>query len=135
MASVVNPIPLKYMDLMQEETKSFLHLATIMADGTPQVTPVWFDYDGERVRINTVRGRVKDRNMQKRPHVAGLIVDPANHYRYIQIRGTIVESTEEGADDHIRALNLKYHGKREYPIGDQTRVTYIIRIDHVDGHG
>lgn len=73
-------IPEHFLDLFQ--TRAFGHFATLMADGTPQVTPVWVDYDGVYVLVNTVRGRQKERNVRRNPHVALCIVDPSNAYRY-----------------------------------------------------
>ncbi len=119
-------IPERLRYLLDEETKAYLFLCTLMPDGTPQVTPVWFSYDGTNVLVNSARGRVKDRNMIERPAVAGLIQDPNDHYGYLQVRGSVVENIEAGADQHIRDLSYKYRGRREYDIGDQTRVTYKI---------
>ena len=104
-------IPEKFQDLFAYETKSFLFLATTMHDGSPQVTPVWFSTDEDHILINSAKGRVKDRNMRARPQVAVAIMDPANPYRYIQLRGEVVEITEEGAREHINALAKKYYGK------------------------
>ena len=95
-------IPEGYRDLLSK--KSFAHIATIGRDGAPQVTPVWVDYDGTHVRFNTARGRVKDKNLQRNPRIAMSIQDPDNPYRYLQIRGRVVEVTEKGADEHIDAL-------------------------------
>ena len=75
----------KYLDLLQQK-KAFANLATVMSDGSPQVTPVWFDYDGEHILINSAKGRTKDRNMRKNPSVALSIMDPANPYRTLEIR-------------------------------------------------
>jgi PPOX class probable F420-dependent enzyme len=124
-------IPERLKDLLADEKKAFMYLATTMPNGTPQVTPIWFNYDGAHILINSARGRVKDRNMVARPHVACLIADPNDPYRYLQIRGTVTAITEEGADEHIRDLALKYRGTRAFDIGGATRVTYKIRPDHV----
>lgn len=124
-------IPERLRYLLDDDTKAFLYLATLMPDGTPQVTPIWFDFDGEHIRINSARGRVKDRNMRARRHVAALIQDPNDIYSYLQVRGAVVEITEEGGDDHIRDLALKYRGKREYDVGDDIRVTYKIAPEHI----
>ena len=98
------------------------------ADGTPQVTPVWVDYDGTHIRFNTARGRVKDRNLKKNPQVALSIQDPDNPYRYVQVRGRVTEMTENGADAHIDALAKKYMGLDEYPMHQPgvSRVIYKI---------
>ena len=130
-------IPGTHIDLLKDEKKAFLYLATLMRDGSPQVTPVWFNTDGEYILINSARKRVKDRNMRARPRVALCIQDPSNPYRYLQIHGSVVEYTTEGADDHIDALTLKYRGLPKYPSrqpGEQ-RVKYKIQIDRVDAHG
>ncbi|MBT7326340.1 MAG: PPOX class F420-dependent oxidoreductase [Anaerolineae bacterium] len=124
-------IPKKYHDLLADETKAYLFLATIMADGTPQVTPVWFSTEENYILINTNTGRVKDRNMQARPHVAMVIQDPNTPYRYMQIRGKVAERTTEGAVAHIHALSQKYMGKDwNIPAGDE-RVIFKISTDKV----
>src|SRR5262249_45958274 len=92
-----------YRDLLKQK-KPLAHLATVMADGSPQVTPVWFDWDGTHIRVNSAKGRIKDRNMRARPTVALSIVDPDNVYRYLSIRGRVTAVTERGADAHIDAL-------------------------------
>jgi PPOX class probable F420-dependent enzyme len=130
-------IPENFHDLLQDDVKAFLFLGTLMPDGSPQVTPIWFNTDGEHILINSARGRVKDRNMRRDPRIALCIHDPANPYRYLQIRGRIIEITEEGADDHINALMFKYHGERKYPWKrpGEVRVKYIVQIEKVDAHG
>jgi PPOX class probable F420-dependent enzyme len=128
-------IPEKFADLMSREKKAFAHLATVKKDGTPQVTPVWFDWDGTHLIINTSRGRVKDRLMHNRRPVAVLIVDPANHYRYLQIQGHVVAETEEGARAGIDDLSMKYHGTPYQNFKGETRVIYRILPDRVQGNG
>lgn len=107
-------VPNSHQDLLKDETRSFAYLATIMKNGSPQVTPVWFNTDGEHILINSAEGRVKDRNMRARPKVAIAISDPDEAYRYLQIRGSVVEITKEGARDHIDTLAGKYTGEAEY---------------------
>jgi PPOX class probable F420-dependent enzyme len=124
--------PYTFLDLLKDETKAFLYLATTMADGSPQVTPVWFGWDGEHILINTAQGRVKDRNMQARPKVAMVIQNPAEPYRYLQIRGVIAERTTEGSLDLINALSLKYANKPWEIVPWQVRVTYKIKPLHYD---
>jgi PPOX class probable F420-dependent enzyme len=124
-------IPKEFSDLFQK--KAFAHLATVMADGSPQVTPVWFDYDGQHLIVNSAKGRIKDRNIRRDPRVAVSILDPDNPYRYIQIRGRVVEITEEGANASIDALAKKYLGVDRYPYrrdGEQ-RVIYRIALESV----
>ena len=124
-------VPEKYQDLFADEMKSFLFLATIMPDGSPQVTPVWFNTDGEYILINSAKGRVKDRNMRARPDVAVAIMDPKDPYRYIQLRGRVIEVREEGAREHINQLSAKYTGRTDFSgPNDETRVMYIIEIKH-----
>lgn len=120
-------VPEKYLDLMADETKAMAFLATLMADGSPQVTPLWFNTDGETLWVNSAKGRVKDRNMRKRPQVAVTIMAMEDAYRYVQIRGEVVEITEEGADEHIDALSMKYHGRPFSIPAGETRVIYKIK--------
>jgi PPOX class probable F420-dependent enzyme len=128
------PIPDKYLDLMQQK-KAFAELATVMPDGTPQVTPVWFDYANGKVRVNTAKGRVKARNLKTGAPVAMAIMDPDNPYRYVQIRGRVVSETENGADAHIDALAKKYLDKDTYPFRQpgEVRVMYEIEPSSVSG--
>ena len=126
--------PAEYLDLLKDETKAYLFLATTMADGSPQVTPVWFDADEEYIRVNTNAGRVKDRNMKARPKVALVIQDPKDPYRYVQIRGEAAEYTTEGGDAHINALSLKYDGKPWQYREGQKRVIFKIKILNIDAH-
>jgi PPOX class probable F420-dependent enzyme len=121
-------IPDAFQDLVRQKV-SLAHLATIMPDGTPQVTPVWFDVSGERIRVNTARGRVKDRNMSHNAAVALSIVDPENPYRHIAIRGRVVHVTEQGADAHIDALAKKYLGTDTYPRRKPGEVRVIYEIE------
>ena len=123
-------IPEKYLDLFQKPT--FAHLATLMPDGSPQVTPVWFDYDGEYVLVNSARGRQKDRNILRDAHVAIEISDPDDPYRFVQVRGVVAEITEQGAAEHIEKLSHKYIGAAYggWAPG-MVRVIYKIRLEHV----
>ena len=129
-------IPDQYLDLLGDK-KAFAHLATIMPDGSPQVTPVWFDYAGGAIRVNSARGRVKDRNMKEGAAVALSILDPDNAYRYLQVRGRIRKVTEEGAAAHIDSLAKKYIGQDKYPWSrpGEVRVTYEIEPVRASGMG
>jgi PPOX class probable F420-dependent enzyme len=120
-------IPDDYLDLLQQK-KAFANLATVMPDGSPQVTPVWFDYTNGIIRVNTAKGRVKARNMRQDSPVALAIMDPDNAYRYLQVRGKVTRVTEEGATTHIDSLAKKYLGKDKYPWSrpGEVRVTYEI---------
>lgn len=125
-----NVIPEKYRDLFQK--KAFANLGTLMPDGRPQVTPVWVDFDGEHVLFNSAKGRQKDRNVRRDPRVALAIVDPDNPYRYMEIRGTVIEITEQGAAASIDKLAKKYMGLDKYPYSQpgEVRVLYKIRAEH-----
>jgi PPOX class probable F420-dependent enzyme len=128
-------IPGNFKDLFDKT--AFAHLATLMPDGRPQVTPVWCDYDGSHIRINSAKGRVKDKNMRRNRNVALSIQDPDNPYRYLGVQGQVVDITEQGADDHIDALAKKYLGKDKYPLRapGEVRVIYKIRPDKTSTMG
>jgi len=121
-------IPDQFLDLLQRK-KAFANLATVMPDGSPQVTPVWFDYSDGTIRVNTVKGRVKARNMKEGAPAALAIVDPDNPYRYIQVRGRVRRRTEQGADAHIDSLAKKYLGKDKYPYSQPGDVRLLIEIE------
>jgi PPOX class probable F420-dependent enzyme len=121
-------IPENFRDLL-EQKKAFAHLATIMRDGSPQVTPVWFDYTGGMIRVNTAKGRVKARNLREGAPVALSIMDPDNAYRYIQIRGRVKRVVEAGADQHIDSLAKKYLGKDKYPFGQPGEIRVMYEIE------
>ncbi|MEN8171287.1 MAG: PPOX class F420-dependent oxidoreductase [Chloroflexota bacterium] len=129
-------IPESYQDLLDDQTKAIAFLATTMTDGSPQVTPVWFNTDGEYILINTAKGRTKDRNIRSRPQVALAIMDTGSVYRYLQIRGRVVEITEENARDHINILAGKYTDDAYFELNspDEIRVIFKIFPEHVDGH-
>lgn len=117
--------PDSHRDLLQDQRRAFAYLATLMPDGSPQLTPLWFNTDSEHILINSARGRVKDRNMRAHPQVALLITDPDDPFhRYVQVRGRIVEIMEAGALEHINALSLKYKDVPWTPVEGQTRVIY-----------
>jgi PPOX class probable F420-dependent enzyme len=120
-------IPVEYRDLLTK--KAFAHLATVMPDGSPQVTPVWFDEEGHHLRVNSAVGRLKDRNMRRDPRVSLSILDPDNPYRYLEVRGRVVEITETGADSHIDALARKYMGVDTYPFHQPGVKRVIYKIE------
>ena len=123
---MASTIPDTHKDLLQKP--AFANLATLNPDGSPQVTPVWFEYDGSTIIINTARGRVKDRNLQREPRVALTIVDPENPYRYVGIQGRVTDMTENGADAGIDKLAKKDLGKDKYPWKSANEVRVIVRI-------
>jgi PPOX class probable F420-dependent enzyme len=116
---------------------SSCYVVTLMDDGSPQVTQVWVDTDGDHVIINTVDGYVKEENMERDPRVAVAIADPDDRFRYVQVRGRVVEMTTEGGAEHIEALSQKYTGE-PYPWyggRDQTRVIVKIAADAITSMG
>ena len=119
-------------------------LTTVMPDGYPQTSVVWCDFDGECIRINTMRGFAKERNMRRNPRVTLLCYDPRQPLRYLEVRGTVVEMTEDGAVAHLDALASKYAGRRiryfgdaiparyaetEIPILCRVRPTHVVAVD------
>jgi PPOX class probable F420-dependent enzyme len=120
-------IPASHTDLFQK--RAFANLATLNADGTPQVTPVWVDWDGTHVWVNTARGRLKDRNLRRNPRVAISIADPDNPYRYLGIQGRVAKITEEGADAHIDKMAKKYLDKDAYPYRAPGEVRVLVAIE------
>ena len=126
--------PDEFLDLFNKDSKAWLFLATLMPDGSPQVTPVWFDTDGEYVLVNTNEGRVKDRNMKARPNVAMTLQDPDDFYRYLGMRGEVVSYTREGADEHINQLSVKYDNKPWKYREGQRRIIFKIKPIHFDPH-
>jgi PPOX class probable F420-dependent enzyme len=120
-------IPESHRDIFERE--SYAHFATIMPDGTPQVTPVWVDHeDGEYVLVNTARGRRKEKNVKRNPKVGVSVLDPEDPYRYVSVRGE-AELTEEGAVEHIDTLAKRYMGVDEYPHhGEESGPRVIVRI-------
>jgi PPOX class probable F420-dependent enzyme len=128
-------IPSSHLELFKK--KAFANLATLMPDGDPQVTPVWVDYDGRYVVINTAENRQKDKNLSRDGRVSLSIMDPDNPYRYLEIRGKVVERTRDGADQHIDAMAKKYIDKDKYPFRQpgEVRVLYKIQPEHTTSSG
>jgi PPOX class probable F420-dependent enzyme len=129
-------IPASHADLLTTKP-AFAHVATLNADGGPQVTPVWIDFDGTHVLFNTAKGRVKARNLARQGRVALSIADPENAYRYLGIQGHVVEMTETGGDAHIDKMAKKYLGKDTYPFRAPGEVRIIVKIapDKVHANG
>ncbi len=128
-------LPVKYQDLLTDGKKAYAYLATVMPDGSPQVTPVWFSSENEYILINTAEGRVKDRNMRANPQVAMVIQDPLNPYRYAEIRGQVVDITHQGAVDHIHKLSHKYTGQ-DYTLNPaETREICKIKPQSIHAQG
>ena len=138
----VDEIPASHLDLV--ECPPVAALTTIMADGYPQTSVVWCDFDGGYVRVNTMRGFAKERNMRRDPRVTLLCYDPRQPLRYLEIRGTVVEMTEEGATAHLDGLASKYVGRpiryfgdciparfveTEIPVLCRIRPTHVVALD------
>lgn len=117
------------------DSPNFAHVATFFKDGTAQVNPVWVDRDGDLVRINSAEGRAKVVNLRNDPRVTIEVSNSENPYRYVEVRGKVIELTHEGADDHIDALAKKYMGVDSYPMrkADEQRVTIVIQPDKIAG--
>jgi len=128
-------IPQKYLDLF--ERKSLAFLAVHLNGDDLMVNPVWCDWDGEHILINSAEGRVKDRMMRDHRQVAMCIADPDNAFRYLEVRGTVTEISSQGGSEHIDKLAKRYLGVDKYPYrkpGD-VRVIYRVRPDKVRGMG
>ena len=123
----------KYNDLFTK--RAFAQLATLMPDGSPQVSPVWVDFDGEYILVNTAQGRQKDRNLKHDPRVAIAIQDPNNAYRKVLVRGRVEQITTQGADEHIDKLSERYTGNKIYQNRRAGEVREILKIkpEHVTG--
>ena len=126
-------IPAKLADLLTPEKRAFANLALVLQDGTPQVSPVWFDYQDGLFVINTARGRIKDKALHRSRYAALCILDPHDSNRYLLVRGPVVEETEAGAWEQIDALSDKYDGKPFTRRAGQVRVTYRIKPVHIFG--
>jgi PPOX class probable F420-dependent enzyme len=116
---------------------AFCQVATLMPDGSPQITQVWVDTDGEHILVNTADGRQKTRNVRRDPRVAVNVVDPANAWRLASIRGRVVDITTEGADNLIDQLAHKYLGVESYPFRNpaETRLTLKIAPERISEMG
>jgi PPOX class probable F420-dependent enzyme len=141
-------IPASFRDLV--ECPPVAALTTVTREGYPQSSVVWCDFDGETVRVNTMRGFAKERNMRRNPRVTLLCYDPRKPLRYLEVRGTVVEMTEEGAGRHLDELASKYAGRRiryfgeaiparfaetEIPVLCRIRPTHVVALDATAGGG
>ncbi len=113
-------------------SKNFAFLATLMRDGSPQVTPTWIDYEDGHILINTAEGRVKERNLRRDPRVALSIIDSNNPYNMVSIRGKVIKYIYEGADEHIDKLAKRYLGLDKYPLRTtEKRVILKIKAEKI----
>jgi PPOX class probable F420-dependent enzyme len=141
-------IPVSHRDLV--ECPPVAALTTVMHDGYPQTSVVWCDFDGAFVRVNTMRGFAKERNMRRDPKVTLLCYDPGQPLRYLEVRGTVEEMTEEGALEHLDALASKYAGRpiryfgeaipanfaeTEVPVLCRIRPTHVVAVDATGQEG
>jgi PPOX class probable F420-dependent enzyme len=126
---MASSFPEKYADIFQK--KAFGAFTTLMPDGSPQTTPVWVDYRDDEIWVNSALGRQKDKNVRRDPRVAIAVIDPDDPYRYVEVRGSVREITEDGADAHIDKMAQKYLGQDKYPYRQpgEKRVLYKIRIE------
>ena len=108
---------------------NFGHLATVMPDGSPQVTPMWVDFDGKHILVNTAEGRQKPRNIRRDPRVAIDVISQSNAYAFASVRGRVVEITTEGAEEHIDRLAKKYIGQDTYPWRQPGEQRIILKIE------
>ena len=108
---------------------NFAHLATLMPDGSPQVTAVWVDFDGKHILVNTAEGRQKPKNVRRDPRVAIEVVGRDDPYRMVTVRGRVVDITSEGADEHIDKLAKKYLGQDRYPFRARGERRIILKIE------
>ncbi len=123
MAASISP---GFRQLLRE--KAYCEIATLMPDGSPQLTQVWVDTDGEYILVNTSEGRQKVRNVRRDPRVAVNIVDPTNAWRIASVRGRVVDVTTEGAHELIDNLAYKYLGQEKYPFRRPGEVRVILKI-------
>ena len=126
-------IPASHTDLV--ECPPVAAMTTVMPDGTPQTSAVWCDFDGKFVRVNTMRGFQKERNLRRNPRVTLLCYDPKRPYRYLEVRGTVEDMTEEGAGRHLDKLASKYMGRPVRYFGEciparfaETEIPVLVRI-------
>jgi PPOX class probable F420-dependent enzyme len=111
------------------EGKNFGYFATVMKDGSPQVTPVWVDHEGkDYILVNTALGRTKQKNAKRKSEVAIAIADASNQYEQVSVRGVVTEQTTKGADEHIDKLAKKYLGKERYPYRSPNEERVILKI-------
>jgi PPOX class probable F420-dependent enzyme len=117
------------------DSPNFAHVATLFKDGTPQVNPVWVDREGDLLRINSAEGRAKVVNLRNDPRITIEVSNSENPYRYVEVRGHVIEFTHHGADAHIDALAKKYLGVDDYPnrTDAEQRVTIVIRPHKISG--
>lgn len=108
--------------------KNFAFVASLMNDGSPQITPVWIDYDGQFLLINTAEGRTKQKNFARDPRIAVSVMNHNDPYDVVTVRGKVVEQTRSGADEHIDRMAKKYLGVDKYPFRNPDEKRIILKI-------
>jgi PPOX class probable F420-dependent enzyme len=141
-------IPMTYRDLV--DCPPVATLSTIGADGYPQTSVVWCDFDGSCVRVNTMRGFAKERNMRRDPRVTLLCFDPRQPLRALEVRGRVIEMSHEGALEHLDAIASRYAGRRvryfgeviparfatdEVPVLCRIEPTHVVALDATRSDG
>ena len=130
-------------DVLSEKARALIarpvlaSLATLNPDGSPQITPLWVDLDGDDVVFNTAQGRKKARNLERDARVAVTVIDPDDQYNVVAFQGTVIDVTTDGADAHIDALAKKYLGVDTYPMRreGEVRIRVTVRTDHIAMQG
>jgi PPOX class probable F420-dependent enzyme len=126
-------------DVLSEKARALIarpvlaSLATLNPDGSPQITPLWVDLDGDDVVFNTAQGRKKARNLERDARVAVTVIDPDDQYNVVAFQGTVIDVTTDGADAHIDALAKKYLGVDSYPMrrDGEVRIRVTVRTDNI----
>jgi PPOX class probable F420-dependent enzyme len=116
------------------DEKNFANVATLMPDGSPQVTPMWVDRDGDTILLNNKKSRQRTRNLTRDPRVAIAVYDQNSPYVNTSIRGKVIEITEKGAEEHIDKLSMKYYGTPKYPRHDPKDPQVIMRVEATHIH-
>jgi len=129
--SIYDLTPTDLQNLLEDQTRAYAFLSTLMKNGSPQLTPIWFNVEDGMLTINSVKGRVKDRNLRRDPRLAIVIMDFSKPLEYIQVRGRVSDITEEGGEEHIHALGQKYQGKNWNIPEGQIRVKYRIQVEAI----
>jgi PPOX class probable F420-dependent enzyme len=130
-------------DVLSEKARALIarpvlaSLATLNPDGSPQITPLWIDLDGDDVIFNTAQGRKKARNLERDARVAVTVIDPDDQYNVVAFQGTVTDVATDGADAHIDALAKKYLGVDSYPMRreGEVRLRITVRTDHIAMQG
>ena len=127
-SGLMDAVPPEFHDLFEKRT--FAHLTTLLPDDSPHTVPVWIDFDGGDLLVNTTRGSRKERNVRRDGRVSLSMLDPDDPHRFLSVRGTVAETTEEGAREHVDALARRYLGRERYDGDGSTRVLLRIRPEH-----